>query len=427
MAAKLREKDGFYWVVVHHQGRRKWKKIGRDKREAIKVVHKVNAQLALGTLSIERRKKDPTIGEMLDRWYKDYKPTFSPSFAEVAKLNIDRHLIPHFGTIRLTELEERHLLQFIGEKAATGEGVRPLRASTILNILSILRRILSLAIEEGNLDRNPCRNLGRLLNKVKRQQSDEVSRVDSWSREEVSALLKTAKREEPRFYPFLAFLVHTGCRKGEARALKWADVDWHTSRILIRRSVSRDQLSPPKSGKSRSVVLSPALAEILRELLKERRRGCLRRGWAEIPEWVFCSETGGILDGRNLIRTWHRVRRKAQKEGVRPLRLHDARHTFASLAMAAGKSVRWVASQLGHSNPELTLRVYAHALREEETDLSFLDFGGTRRHPRGTKQRAVAANEKPRRATPRRGSRMLEHETGLEPATPTLATWRSTN
>ncbi len=69
----------------------------------------------------------------------------------------------------------------------------------------------------------------------------------------------------------------------------------------------------------------------------------------------------------------------------------------------------------------LTLRVYAHAMREEETDLSFLDFGGTRRHPRGTKRQAVATSRKPLRATPRRGSRFLEHETGLEPATPTLA------
>jgi len=83
--------------------------------------------------------------------------------------------------------------------------------------------------------------------------------------------------------------------------------------------------------------------------------------------------------------------------------------------------VRWVASQLGHANPELTLRVYAHAMREEQTDLSFLDFGGTRRHPRGTKLRAAGHKRKPLRATPRRGSRMLEHETGLEPTTPTLA------
>jgi hypothetical protein len=81
---------------------------------------------------------------------------------------------------------------------------------------------------------------------------------------------------------------------------------------------------------------------------------------------------------------------------LRPLRLHDARHTFASLALASGKSVTWVAAQLGHASPELTLRVYAHALREEETDLSFLDFGGTRRHPRGTKARAAAATRKPR-------------------------------
>jgi hypothetical protein len=92
--------------------------------------------------------------------------------------------------------------------------------------------------------------------------------------------------------------------------------------------------------------------------------------------------------------------------------------------LASGKSVRWVASQLGHANPELTLRVYAHALREEETDLSFLDFGGTKRHPRGTQRKAVASTRKPLRATPRRGSRILEHETGLEPATPTLAKCR---
>ena len=79
--------------------------------------------------------------------------------------------------------------------------------------------------------------------------------------------------------------------------------------------------------------------------------------------------------------------------------------------------MRCVASQLGHANPELTLRVYAHAMKEEEADLSFLDFGGTRRHPRGTKVQAVAATKKPHRTTPRRGSRFLERETGLEPAT----------
>jgi len=78
----------------------------------------------------------------------------------------------------------------------------------------------------------------------------------------------------------------------------------------------------------------------------------------------------------------------------RPLKLHCTRHTYASLALASGKSVKWVAEQLGHASPELTLRVYAHVLREEETDLSFLDFVGGR-HPEpndGNAWKATAHN-----------------------------------
>ncbi len=96
------------------------------------------------------------------------------------------------------------------------------------------------------------------------------------------------------------------------------------------------------------------------------------------------------------------------------------------MALASGKSVRWVASQLGHANPELTLRVYAHALREEETDLSFLDFGGTKRHPRGTEPKRAAAMKKPLRVTPRRGLGSLERETGFEPATLSLGKRKGT-
>ncbi len=61
---------------------------------------------------------------------------------------------------------------------------------------------------------------------------------------------------------------------------------------------------------------------------------------------------------------------------IRPLKLHCTRHTWATMALAAGKSVRWVADQLGHADPALTLRVYAHAMPQEEADLSFAEFGG---------------------------------------------------
>ena len=105
----------------------------------------------------------------------------------------------------------------------------------------------------------------------------------------------------------------------------------------------------------------------------------MAKGWAEVPEWVFCSEVRSAPDPRNVARVWGRVRRRAQKKGVRPLKLHCARHTWATFALEAGKSIRWVADQLGHADPALTLRVYAHAMLDEEIDLSFAEFGGPRR------------------------------------------------
>ena len=73
-------------------------------------------------------------------------------------------------------------------------------------------------------------------------------------------------------------------------------------------------------------------------------------------------------------RSWKRLRRHFAQRGIRPLTLHSARHTWATLALRAGKSLRWIAEQLGHSDPAITLRIYAHVLPDEAVDLSFLDF-----------------------------------------------------
>ncbi len=82
--------------------------------------------------------------------------------------------------------------------------------------------------------------------------------------------------------------------------------------------------------------------------------------------------------------------------------------------MSAAICVASPQGRLGHANPELTLRVYAHALREEETDLSFLDFGSTKRHPRGTEHLEVAENQNAPDLSGRGHSVLLEHETRFE-------------
>lgn len=114
--------------------------------------------------------------------------------------------------------------------------------------------------------------------------------------------------------------------------------------------------------KRRARPRSPGLAEALFDLLTPRRREAMRRGWCDVPEHVFCSATGTPMDTGNVSRTWFRLRRRAQAGGIRPLKLHSARHTWATLALASGKSIRWVADQPGDADPAMTLRVYAHAL-----------------------------------------------------------------
>ena len=430
MAAKVRQKDGACWVVVHHAGRRTMRRIGADKRTAQRVAHELNAKIALGKFDPDARRsrRAHPVDRALWDWHAAYRPTFSASFEACSAGYIANHLVPFFGTKDLRDLRDADVLSFIQTKLDSG-----LKPPTIKNQLSVLRRVLNLKQREGLINRHPCQHFGELMQRVARREASEVPQVDAWSRDEVAALLQLARDHEAGFYPLLAFLLQTGCRKGEALGLRWADVDFSGDRIHIRRAVVHGKLTTPKSGKARSVVLSSPLAQVLHDLHDERRREALRRGWRDVPEVIFCDQRGGNCDERNLHRTWNRLRRRAAKEGVRPLRLHDARHTFASQALAAGKSVRWVAAQLGHANPELTLRVYAHVLREEEEDLSFLDYesraasGGAKRHPDGTKLSVVGNARRSLAVTPRRLSRSLEHETGLEPATTTLATWSSTN
>ena len=98
-------------------------------------------------------------------------------------------------------------------------------------------------------------------------------------------------------------------------------------------------------------------------------------GLNNLTKWP--ANRGALHNYANLERSWIRLRRRAQVQGVRPLKLHSTRHTYANLALASGKSVKWVADQLGHSTPMLTLRTYAHAMREEEADLNFANFRTT--------------------------------------------------
>lgn len=296
------------------------------------------------------------VDDALEAWLATWRPALSRSYEATARTLIRRHLAPFFGDRLLVDVEAADAGRFAERMQARG-----LSASTTRGALSLLRRVLTLNVEAGVLDRNVFANVGRVLRGVARRQAREVARVDAWTAREVATLLAIAGRQAPWLHGLLVFLTATGVRRGEALGLRWQDVDLARGVVLVRRSRVRGEESTTKTGAAREVPLDLSSLPV-REVLEELRR---RRGRPD--ELVFRSPRRLALQERNVSRAWYGVRDQAVAGGgCRALRLHDFRHTFASHALEAGWSIRRVASWLGHSSPETTWRVYAHVVADGE-------------------------------------------------------------
>jgi integrase len=194
--------------------------------------------------------------------------------------------------------------------------------------------------------------------------------MNAYDVEEAKRLLEAA-RESTIYVPvLLAF--QTGMRRGELCGLKWEDIDFDRGTLAVRRSVEQTKkgilgqekatmrFKEPKTGKSRIITMPKVLTIELRRHKGEQAERRLQLGEAWQDQGLVCPNDDGTLrtpDG--LSRAFARLVRKA---GLPHLRLHDCRHTHATLLLANGENVKVVAERLGHSTSRLTLDPYAHVL-----------------------------------------------------------------
>ena len=347
-----------WYLVIDHKGQRKSKKVGPSKAKAEEVANIVRAHLLLGRplLGKEDQPAVPTLNECYKRFERMYMRTAIKESSYIVYESAFRvHTLPELGALRLDQINRDHIENFISVLMG-----KDLAKHSIKVILGSLLLPLSDAIEKGIIKENPVSGMGKFY----RQAPVRHKEIEPLSEKESLLLLQAASEWETEHYPLFLCVLHTGLRGGEAIGIQWDDIDWTGKFMEIRRQVVRGKLTTlkTKSGRRR-VDLSDDLLATFAALKKGRQVKALKAGSGEISKWIFSTDEGDRMGIANIkARVFKRILGKA---GLRRIRFHDLRHTYASLLLARGVPVTYVSKQLGHANPEITFKVYAHWVPNE--------------------------------------------------------------
>jgi len=200
--------------------------------------------------------------------------------------------------------------------------------------------------EKDVIDRSPCRGIN--VPRPSQETEFDILRID-----EVRQVPDVA--EEPERI-LIAVFAYAGLRLGEGLGLKWKDIDFSQRCIRVERTWTKyGTWSTPKSKTSRRAVF---MADSLAALLSDFYEAPGRPG----PDAVlFGTDVSRPLDSSNVRRSFNSA---LQSAGIRHVRIHDLRHTYATSLLTSGASIKWLQAQLGHASPSMTLNIYSHYIPE---------------------------------------------------------------
>lgn len=312
-----------FFVHCQHRGERVWKIVGDASTLGVAEARSRAAQALAAIRRGEDMPPDPagTVFEAVaETVFRSRRRVWKPGTFDVNLSYLKNQILPHFAGRRIGDIDNRDVRNWFASLRAT-----PAAADRSMPVLSvIMREAEKMGLRpEGT---NPCKGVRRYRRKGRERflSDDEVRRL--------SAVLAAHEGRSPRQVAVVRLLLLTGCRKGEILTLCWSD--YREGHLFL----------PDSKAGPRTVWLSQPARRILDSM---ERRG----------RWVFAASKGrGPRSGTWLNIFWHRVRAEA---GLFDIRLHDLRHTHASIALRRGETVLAIGRLLGHRNAETTLK-YTH-------------------------------------------------------------------
>jgi integrase len=303
--------------------------------------------------------KPLTVSQLLtEHWLPAQKSReLRPSTLDQYALAVNSWIVPHIGGVRVSALTPKQVTEWVDTlrtaKSSTGrKGLSPRVAQLSVGVL---KAACGWAVENGLLSRNPIAGVRR-----PRAQSTVMK---AWDTDQARAFLASTTTDRLSFA--WSLLLTRGLRRGELCGLRWESVDLGAGVVRINRTrvvvdgKAIDSIPKTAAGR-RSIPLDPSLVTILRAHKATQGREKLASGGAYDDGGYLLADELGHPYYPDSLSTW--FDQKVKSSGLPRIRLHDTRHTAASLMLASGVGVKVVSEMLGHASPTITLAIYAHVL-----------------------------------------------------------------
>jgi integrase len=361
MKGHIRERSPGHWAIVLDiadpqtgKRRRKWHSFKGTKREAQVECARLIGEHKAGKVNLAPKKT--TVAEFLNRWLDHMRAQLTPHSYERYEGVITKNIIPAIGNVALAKLQPPAISQAYAKALKSGrrDGTGGLSPKTVLFMHRLLHQALAQAVRWELLGKNPAAAVEPP--KIERRQ---MAALDT----NAAAAMVEASRGTTMFIVVLLGVM-LGLRRGEIAALHWRAIDLElgTLAVVLNAEQTRQGVreKPPKNGKGRSVELPALVVEELRRYRAQQAEHLLRLGVRlNDDHHVVMREDGLPYLPRSLTQIFQRFLRSQKLQRIR---LHDLRHTHATLLLKGGVHPKIAQERLGHSSIAITLDLYSHVL-----------------------------------------------------------------
>jgi integrase len=355
-----------YWSVRTPDGSRRQRTKGGFATRGDAQAFLTKQLAALASATYAEPSKLTLAQYLLDYWLPTIRSSTRASTWDAYKRAVEQHIVPSLGGISVQALTAHQLDRFYADQLDDGrlDGTKGLAVKTVRNLHAMLHKALRDAERKQLVMRNVAANAD-----PPKQSHRSLDLAQTWTAEQARVFLDAMRPH--RLYAAFLLAATTGMRRGEILGLRWADVDFAQRRAAIRQTVISVayavQLSAPKTAKGRrTIAIDDATVAALAEhrRAQQRIRGLVGDGYVD-TDLVFAREDGRPIHPDLFSQTFDRAVAKLRLPRIR---LHDLRHTHATLGLAAGVPAKIMSERLGHATVAFTQDVYVHSVpgREQE-------------------------------------------------------------